>query len=312
MNVKKSISLILVLSSFAAPLFAQQDSALVTGARWTVKKIAKRVQWKSVHFTDNQLFKASQNINMIEIAPKAKKIRLAVAYSDSLDKTSAIALQHHALAAVNGSFFKMRGPDPDHTTGPTGKTRLERSYMGKNRSVVYMRVNDSLIAGNILGKDSVRKRSQQGVIAISNRKDLSILTADSSSLRWEYELVARDVLSSGPMMIANGRNLTIPNDDFCNDRHPRTAVGKKADGTIVLITVDGRNAEAAGMSIPELQKTMFWLGCTEAINLDGGGSTAMYIKDQPYKGVVSYPSDNKKFDHEGEREVANVIVVLGK
>lgn len=310
--MKKSIFLSVLLCSITGFLFAQYDSATLTNASWMVKKIAKRVQWKSIHITGNQLFNANQNINIIEISPRARKIRLAVAYSDSLDKTSAIALQHHALAAINGSFFKMRGPDPDHTAGNTGKQRLERSYMGRNRSVVYMRVNDSLIAPHVWSKDSIRLRHQQGVLAISGKKDLSVLAADSGNRHWEAELVARDIMSSGPVMITNGQNRTIPNDDFCNDRHPRTAVGKKANGTIILLTVDGRAKEAAGMSIPELQKLMRWLGCTEALNLDGGGSTTLYIKEQPENGVVNYPTDNKQFDHAGEREVANAIILLGK
>ena len=52
---------------------------------------------------------------------------------------------------------------------------------------------------------------------------------------------------------------------------------------------------------------MLWLGCTEAINLDGGGSSTMYIKDE---GVINFPSDNKQHDHEGERPVSNAILVL--
>lgn len=52
---------------------------------------------------------------------------------------------------------------------------------------------------------------------------------------------------------------------------------------------------------------MRWLGCTEAINLDGGGSSTMYIKEF---GVVNYPSDNGLHDHEGERPVSNAILLL--
>jgi exopolysaccharide biosynthesis protein len=52
---------------------------------------------------------------------------------------------------------------------------------------------------------------------------------------------------------------------------------------------------------------MRWLGCTEAINLDGGGSSTMYIKDN---GVVNYPSDNNRHDHEGQRPVSNAILLL--
>jgi exopolysaccharide biosynthesis protein len=43
--------------------------------------------------------------------------------------------------------------------------------------------------------------------------------------------------------------------------------------------------------------------------MDGGGSTTMWVKNQPDNGVVNYPSDNKKWDHYGERKVANVILV---
>jgi exopolysaccharide biosynthesis protein len=52
---------------------------------------------------------------------------------------------------------------------------------------------------------------------------------------------------------------------------------------------------------------MRWLGCSSAINLDGGGSSTMYIKDS---GVVNYPSDNNQHDHEGERPVSNAILIL--
>jgi exopolysaccharide biosynthesis protein len=43
------------------------------------------------------------------------------------------------------------------------------------------------------------------------------------------------------------------------------------------------------------------------MNLDGGGSSTLYIRNATDNGVVNYPSDNKKFDHEGQRSVANII-----
>ena len=96
---------------------------------------------------------------------------------------------------------------------------------------------------------------------------------------------------------------------FTRARHPRTAIGIKADGKIILLTVDGRQANSAGMSLPELTSTMRWLGCVSALNLDGGGSTTLWVAD---KGVINYPSDNKKWDHEGERKVANVVILKKK
>jgi len=46
------------------------------------------------------------------------------------------------------------------------------------------------------------------------------------------------------------------------------------------------------------------------VTLDGGGSTTMWIQGKPFKGVVNMPCDNKKFDHEGERAVSDIIVIL--
>jgi exopolysaccharide biosynthesis protein len=175
--------------------------------------------------------------------------------------------------------------------------------------VVYLRANDSLIAVNDGDKSQIRKRHQQGVIAI-NKGDFSILNATGKDLDWEKMLIGRDIITSGPLLLISGNNVEIPDDSFCNDRHPRTAVGKLADGSLLLFVVDGRAPAANGMTIKELQKTLRWLGCTYAINLDGGGSTTMYIKGQPANGVANYPTDNKKFDHEGEREVANALLLL--
>ncbi|MCR5821837.1 MAG: phosphodiester glycosidase family protein, partial [Bacteroidales bacterium] len=62
------------------------------------------------------------------------------------------------------------------------------------------------------------------------------------------------------------------------------------------------------LTLPELELVMKWLGCREAINLDGGGSTTMYVREAG--GVVNYPSDNRRYDHEGQRPVANAIIIL--
>lgn len=287
---------------------AQSDSLRVVQAGWKDKKLAKGVIWKSTHIDNNELFQANQYINVIEVLPGARA-KLRVVHSDSLEKTSQLAETGKAMAAINGSFFKMRGADPDYRPDLKSVPKKEPAKLAYNRSVTYLREHDSLIAPNKPDKDNIRKRPIQGSIAI-NGSEFFIVMGDSTDLRSEDRIVAHDVMSSGPVMLLNGIELPIPNDKFCNDRHPRTAMGEKADGTVVLLVVDGRAKESAGMSIPELQKLMKWLGCRDAINLDGGGSTAMYVKGQPFNGIVSYPSDNKKFDHEGEREVANAIIIV--
>ena len=57
----------------------------------------------------------------------------------------------------------------------------------------------------------------------------------------------------------------------------RTAVGSTADGRIVLFVCDGRIESSRGATLTELAAIMKGLGCTDAVNFDGGGSTGMVI-----------------------------------
>jgi hypothetical protein len=75
-------------------------------------------------------------------------------------------------------------------------------------------------------------------------------------------------------------------DQFATRRHPRTGVGIR-DKTLVMVTVDGRQpGYSEGMTLPELAQLFLELGCTEAMNLDGGGSTTMVVRST----VVNSPS----------------------
>jgi hypothetical protein len=103
---------------------------------------------------------------------------------------------------------------------------------------------------------------------------------------------AEDIVGGGPLLLWRGNRLEEParesiSEVFFLARHPRTAVGVRADGTLLLVTVDGRRpAESVGMSLPELTDLMLELGCVSALNLDGGGSTTMVVDGQ----VVNSPS----------------------
>jgi hypothetical protein len=85
-------------------------------------------------------------------------------------------------------------------------------------------------------------------------------------------------------------------------RHPRTAVGFSRDSsTLLVVTVDGRSENSGGMTLIELANVMRELGAWQAMNFDGGGSTAMVIEGK----VVNHPSDK-----EGERAVGNALLVV--
>ncbi len=88
--------------------------------------------------------------------------------------------------------------------------------------------------------------------------------------------------------------------------HPRTAVGIDADGRkLLILVVDGRSSVSRGYTMVELADMMVALGAENAINLDGGGSSAMYTRaGTGAMGIVNEPSDG------GERLVANGFGVV--
>ena len=87
-------------------------------------------------------------------------------------------------------------------------------------------------------------------------------------------------------------------------RNPRTAAGVMADGTLLLVTVDGRNpTHSVGASIPEMASLMQALGAVDALNLDGGGSTATVVNSM-LQGVPS--------DAAGERPAGDAVLIFPK
>ncbi len=93
-----------------------------------------------------------------------------------------------------------------------------------------------------------------------------------------------------------------------NDRAPRTAIGVKADGTIVMMVIDGRQSKnnMYGADSREMASIMKYYGCVDAYNLDGGGSSTMVIRDGDRFVVTNSPSDGR------ERTDGNCILVVVK
>lgn len=120
---------------------------------------------------------------------------------------------------------------------------------------------------------------------------------------------ARDIVNGAGLLRRAGTVLRewaverLSADGFVDARHPRTLVGRDADGFIWLVAVDGRHADAGGMTFVELQGLADRLRLTDALNLDGGGSTTMVIGDR----VVNRPSDPT-----GPRPVSDALLVTAR
>lgn len=116
---------------------------------------------------------------------------------------------------------------------------------------------------------------------------------------------ATSIVGGGPQLIKDGR-VEITNaaekilPAFVSDLHPRTAIAKLKSGEVLLVTVDGRQTASIGMSLTMLADLLTEFGAVEAINLDGGGSTTMVIRNK----LVNKPSDTT-----GERPISDAILI---
>ena len=258
------------------------DSLAILTSKWETYAPHKGVVHKSIRF-DN-LFGSPQSINLIEIS-RSSKLRFAVAHDNSLRHTSDMAQQHNAVTAINGSYYNMR----------------------EGNSVCFYNIDGEVIDTT---SNSEFKNRVNGAI--------HELKGEIKIIDWNKEIEANykgkrgTVLASGPIMLEDGHlsDWSACSQNFIDTRHPRSAIYIKNDGTVVFITVDGRSeGNAAGVSIPELAFLIRVLGGKDALNLDGGGSTTLWLKGAPDNGVLNYPSDNKRFDHMGERAVSNIFYV---
>lgn len=289
-KVNRWILFLLVFNfSYSPVLFGQDiDSINFSKAYWTKERIAAGVKLYHYSFSKGQLFGTTQNINFIKVKEGIfRKPGFALlADTKTLKPTSEFATsKRDAIAAINGNFFDMKN----------------------GGAVDFIKVNGEVINKNQKGKNEKLSFHQKAAVVIEHGK-LNILKWDGL-VNWEEWLQQPNVMLNGPLLLYNDQKETLDSSSFNKNRHPRTAVGITKDGAVILLVVDGRNANSAGMSLFELTKVMQWLGCVSAINFDGGGSSTLWVKE---RGVINYPSDNKKWDHKGERKVANILYVKKK
>lgn len=286
--LKKSLFVCFILvSQFAT---AQNvDSVNFKSVKWAKQRVAPKTKLITHHFSNKELFATNQYIAYLEVKNKGKYPQFSVGYEEKeLKTTPKFGEESNAIAALNGTFFDIKN----------------------GGSVDFIKSEGKIINENRLDKNDKRARHQQAAVVINNGK-LNLKKWDGTST-WEQNLPEKDIMNSGPLLIFDKQTEVLDTTAFTKLRHPRSAIGIKPNGKIILLTVDGRQENSAGMSLHELTKVMKWLGCTSAINLDGGGSTTLWVKDSTANGVVNYPSDNKKWDHDGARKVANVILLKGK
>jgi len=208
--------------------------------------------------------------------PLSVSVGLSSRMPYSGETTSNIAKHLGAIAAINAGGFGDRG----YFTSTGG---VPDNFVVHNGRFVFS--SSRLDRGERVGTIGFTRR---GVLIVGRLTKREILS-----------LGIREAVSFGPPIIVNGKpqiNQKNNNEGIA----PRTAIGQRRDGAVIMLVVDGRQVDSIGASMRDIQNIMLSYGAYVAANLDGGSSTTMYYRGK----IINHPSDPL-----GERMVATAFVV---
>jgi exopolysaccharide biosynthesis protein len=194
-----------------------------------------------------------------------------------------IAAREHFDLVVNGDFFNARGIKDAEGTNSQYRAATWGAVLGPA-------VTDGMVWA------TPRTNRPCLVVHKDRRVDIEMLDRPTPD---DWEVVAGNTL-----LIEHG--IAVPHQNKA--RHPRTAVGLDAKASrLIILVVDGRKPKLAiGMSYDELAAELLRLGCYQAINLDGGGSSVMALREAGTQKfhILNEPTDGR------ERAVANALGVI--
>lgn len=207
--------------------------------------------------------------------------RVKVGYTSKLkvegETTSQIAENNDAIAAINGGGFT----DQSSNSLWTGNGGFPIGIIMTEGKEIF---ND---------------------LAENQKTDLLGITKEGKMIVGKYsmnelkKLGVQEALSFGPSLVINGKMTPMSGDGGWGIA-PRTVIGQRKDGAILMLVIDGRGISSLGATLKEAQEVIYKLGAVNAINLDGGKSTTMY-----YQGEVrNTPSYSM-----GERTIPTAIIV---
>lgn len=257
--------------------------------------------------------KSYQTIFVLEVDLNNEDYKVEFYYGKS-DTTSSIAMKQNAIAAVNACY------------------ELE---------AIYCKTNGKVHGSCTLASDHLRYwKHEAAIVSDGNRKIGMVYGAKGTTNHKDGGLQALEVyrglkepniFASAPMLIddydpvgasyvpssyTSSALSKLDGEDWRRHqgvRHPRVAAALTDDNDLLLVVVDGRfSGKAEGMSAKELTNFLVkYFNPRWAINMDGGGSSTMYIDGHgdPVNHVLNYPTDNKKWDHYGQRKRPSLFLV---
>ena len=246
----------------------------------------------------------------VHIPAKNNSIKILVSGDeDGLNTPSEIGLISNATVIINGGYFS-RGQKP-------------------MRHIGLLKSQDSLYepASNSVLRENLRYHINRGAFAIKydNSIDISWATTKNDSIfSWNFPFKNRpgkpasinnsfsqfwnvkEAVHAGPILVTNRTiNVTSEQEVFFNTPvdgvQPRSAIGYKKNGDIIMMVIDGRQVDSRGAYLKELAMLMIQFGCEKALNLDGGGSSSLIVNGKLINNPIGLKS---------EREVMSFIAAI--
>lgn len=204
--------------------------------------------------------------------------RIIAGYSSQLpesgETTSQISKNNSAVAGINAGGF------------------LDRGWTGTGGTPLGFIIHDGKIVYNQIKNENVKQQT----VAFTRE---GMLIVGKHSMAQLKEFGIKEGVSFGPPLIVNGKP-TITKGDGGWGIAPRTAIGQKETGEVLLLVINGRSLESFGATLRDVQDILLQYGAVNAANLDGGSSATMYFNGK----VINKPSDKL-----GERTVPTAFVV---
>lgn len=206
--------------------------------------------------------------------------------ADLKESVESFADRLDAVVAVNGGYFLMQR-NPAHHVGLlriNGFT-IEPATASVRRDTLSYPIARAALGLGPEGRIDVAWVSSRNDSLFEwpepfrNRKGMPVSRPRFGGARhWPV----RDAVAGGPALVINGEiRIPVEEEVFFGssipDIHPRTAAGYTRDGDLILLVVDGRQVASRGVDLKELAILMRDLGCIEAMNLDGGGSSTLVV-----------------------------------
>lgn len=250
------------------------------------------------------LYGGAQNITAVEF--DTRLYSFSISDFGGREKTSVKALESGAAAAINGSFFDKDGGSVTYLQidGKMLDTTVRNNIYNLLDGAVMVRKGRLSIAD---WSPAIEKKYRKKAERAQERGKVACRQSLTS------------VIAAPPILVRKGKK-TEPDmvKGLSTYQHPRSVIYTK--GRMVgFMVIDGRSkGNATGMSMEQMQEFLInVVGADDAINLDGGGSSTLWVKSMAGRNsgngfILNMPCDNRKFDSLGERKVGNGIFVFRK